>query len=289
MVEYYRRLQCSCRCPLIPTTSCRYRGSMGPDGWTRSRIWDDLRTFGVRSGQALMVHASLRAIGRVEDGADALIDAVSPDGTLLMVLGLRDDFAFVNEHPEADRPALLAGSPPFDALVTPADPEVGTLAEVFRQHPAARVSDHPDGRFAAIGSRADGFVAGVPWNDYYGHGSPLERLVEADGRLLRMGADASTVTLIHYAEAIVDLPAKARVRRHHLVSTADGPQIRVTDTLDDDDGIVEHPGGDYFADFLVTGSASTGTVGGAASELFDARELVDFAVTWMGDRLAGPI
>ena len=264
--------------------------------WSHQRIREDATVLGVRPGDNLMLHASLKAIGPVDGGAPGIIDAlgaaVGPSGTLLMVLGSRDDFAWVNERPEGERAGLLGGSPPFDATTTPAGPDVGTLAEVMRNLSGVLVSDHPDGRFAAIGARAGEFVRDVPWDDYYGPGSPLERLVEADGRVLRIGADTNTVTLIHYAENLVDLPHKDRVRRHHLVSTPSGPQVRIVDTLDDEEGIVDYPGEDYFADiladYLATGEASIGHIGGAVAELIEARALVRFAVDWMAKRLPSP-
>ena len=146
---------------------------------------------------------------------------------------------------------------PFDCLVTPADPDVGVFAEVFRTRSRTRVSDHPEGRFAASGSLADRLLDDVPWDDYYGPGSPLERFVRAGGRVLRLGADLDTVTLLHYAEYLAPLPSKRRVRRHRLVLGRDGPEVRVVECLDDSDGIVDVPGEDYFAvilrEYLATG------------------------------------
>lgn len=252
----------------------------------------DLRRLGVASGDVVMVHASLRAIGPVDGGAAgvvrALDAAVGADGTLLMVLGARDDWSWVNERPEADRAALLAGAEPFDPLVAPAETDLGVLAEVFRQRPGTRVSNHPEGRFAARGRLATAFVTDVPWHDYYGPGSPLERLTDAGGKVLRLGADPDTVTLIHYAEYLAEVPHKRRVRRHRHVLGPGGPEIRVVDCLDDSNGIVDWPGEDYFAvilrDFLAAHPAAHGRVGRAASELIDARALVDFATRWMTTR-----
>jgi aminoglycoside N3'-acetyltransferase len=132
-----------------------------------------------------MIHASLRAIGAVEGGAagvaQALDAAVHPGGTLLMILGARDDWAWVNERPEEERPALLANAEPFDYLSTSADPDVGVLAEVFRTTTGTVVNDYPEARFGARGPMAQALLTDVPWNDYYGSGSPLARLVQAGG------------------------------------------------------------------------------------------------------------
>lgn len=247
-------------------------------------------------GDLLMAHASLRAIGPVEGGAagviDALADAVGPDGTLLMVLGARDDWSWVNQRPEAERPDLLRDAEPFDHLHTPADPDVGALAEVFRTRAVTRVSDHPEGRFAAVGRLAPALVDAVPWDDYYGPGSPLERFVSAGGRVLRLGADLDTVTLLHYAEYLTPVPDKRRVRRHRMVNRPGGPVLRVIECLDDSNGIVDHPGEDYFASilraYLATGRATEGAVGGARSELIDGADLVAFGSEWMAGHLAAP-
>jgi aminoglycoside N3'-acetyltransferase len=106
--------------------------------------------------------------------------------------------------------------------------------------------------------------------------------------VLRLGADVNTVTLIHYAEYLADVPGKRRVRRHRRVFGASGPEIRVVECLDDSDGIVEWRDGDYFgrilADFLASHPSPRGRVGGASSELIDARALVAFAAAWMTER-----
>ena len=249
----------------------------------------DLGDLGVARGDLIMVHASLRAIGPVEGGAGGVIDAleaaVGPPGTLLMVLGARDDWDWVNERPEDERPGLLRDAVPFDCLATPADPDVGTLAEVFRRRPGTRVSDHPEGRFGACGPLASRLLENVPWDDYYGPGSPLDRLRHAGGKVLRLGADLDTLTILHHAEYLASVPAKRRVRRHRIVVGREGPELRVIECLDDSDGIVDHPGEDYFVvilrDYLATGRASTGIVGRASSELMDASDIVEFGVAWM--------
>jgi aminoglycoside N3'-acetyltransferase len=261
---------------------------------TPAELSIDLAELGVRAGDTLMVHASLRTIGPVDGGARAVIDAldtaVGDRGTLLMVLGARDDFSWVHERPERERAALLAEAEPFDALVTPAQPDVGYLAEAFRTQPGTRVTDHPEGRFGARGARATELLERPPWHDYYGPGSPLDRLRQSRGRVLRLGADHETVTLLHLAEYLVELPHKRCVRRHRRVFRDGKPAIVHVDCLDDERGIVDYEAGDYFGfllrDYLATGRARAGTVGRARSELIEAGDLVDFAVAWMKTHLA---
>lgn len=259
-----------------------------------------LHDLGVAAGDTLMVHASLRRLGPVEGGALGLIAAldaaVGPAGTLLMMAGADDPWSWVNERPEAERAALLAEAPPFDALLDPVDPDVGVLAEVFRTAPGTVVSDHPEGRFAARGARAEELVAAPPWDHYYGPRSALERFVHLGGRVLRLGSDLDTVTLLHYAEHLADVPAKRTVVRHRKVLRAQGAVVRTITCLDDSNGIVERPAGteDYFAtitraaiaELAPRGLARVGTVGGATSELLDGAALVEFAAAWMTVHLA---
>ena len=262
---------------------------------TIDRLADDLHHLGVAPGDLLMVHASLRKIGPVEGGADGVLDAIEvvigAGGTLFMTLGARDDWGWVNERPEGERAALLREAEPFDALVTPADPEIGVLAEVFRRRPRTKVSDHPEGRFGASGAHADALVDVVPWDDYYGPDSPLHRFARLGGKVLRLGADLDTVTLLHWAEYEAPVPDKRRVRRHRRVRRGDTTELVVVECLDDSNGIVDHPGEDYFATllraYLETGRARVGTVGGATSELIDGSDLVEFAIAWMAAHLGG--
>jgi aminoglycoside N3'-acetyltransferase len=254
----------------------------------------DLRRLGVQVGDIVMVHASLRRIGAVDGRAagvvQALDAAVGPAGTVLMNVGPADDWGWVNDRPESERAVLLADAEPFDPLQTPTDPEIGVLAEVFRQQPGTLVSNHPEGRFGARGRLAERLTSDVPWDDYYGPGSPLERLVELHGKVLRLGADIETVTLLHYAEYLAPLPNKRRAVRYRRVLEPTGPVIRRIECLHDSDGIVDYPGGDYFgvimSEYLATGRAQQGTVGPARSELIDAADLVAFAVDWMTEHLS---
>jgi len=251
----------------------------------------DVRRLGVADGDLVMIHASLRRIGPVVGGADGLLDAlaaaVGVGGTLFMTIGARDDWGWVNERPEPERAALLRDAEPFDCLVTPAATDVGVLAEVFRTRAGTVVSNHPEGRFGAAGPLAATLLSDVPWDDYYGPGSPLERFVEAGGRVLRLGADLDTMTVLHYAEYLTPVPSKRRVRRHRMVTGGRGTELRVVECLNDETGIVEYPGEDYFAQilraYLATGRARSGRVGKATSELIDGADIVRFGSDWMAE------
>lgn len=263
-------------------------------GLSRDALVHQLHSLGVRPGAALMVHASLRKLGPIAGGAEALVQALDaalgPDGTWMMTLGAEDELGWANERPESERAALLAGTPPFDPLTTPAQPDVGVLAEVFRRAAGTLVSDHPEGRFGARGRHAAALLRDVPWDDYYGPSSPLERFAALGGQVLRLGADESTVTLLHLAEYRARLPGKRRARRHRVVRGPTGPVVRTVDCLDDEHGIADFDGDDYFAailrDYLGQGRGVRGQVGGAACELLDGADFLSFGTAWLEQRFA---
>lgn len=260
----------------------------------------ELRALGVTPGALVMLHASLRQLGLarsqgVEGGAERLLDALDealgPDGTLLMVLGTDYPMDWVNQHPVDQRASLLAGSAPFDHLAAPVLPEVGFVAEVFRQRSGTMISNNPSGRFGARGRLAAALVDDVPWHDYYGPASPLERLCRLGGQVLRLGANSDTVTVLHYAEYLAQVPDKRRTRWDYLVTGENGPRHVFVECLNDADGIAPWPGEDYFAvilrEYLALGRHREGKVGAASAELCDAADLVAFGARWMTDHLRG--
>lgn len=265
------------------------------------RLRQDLAGLGIRPGDLIMIHASLRKIGLArtdfgEGGADLILDAldhaVGPEGTLLMVLGTDYAMDWVNLRPEEERAALLAGTPAFDYRRAPALGEVGWLGEAFRRRPGTIVSDNPSGRFGARGARAEPLLADAPWHDYYGPGSPLDKLCGWGGRILRMGANPDTVTALHLAEYRADLPDKRRTRWDYMLESDDGPRHGHTSCLDDGAGIARWDGEDYFAvileAYLALGRHQAGPVGNADSELIDAADIVAFGTRWMEENLAPP-
>jgi aminoglycoside N3'-acetyltransferase len=238
----------------------------------RATLLRQLKALGVGSHTPLMVHASLRNVGPIVGGADALLDCLletlGPNGTLLMVLG-----ADAEES--------------FDPLTTEAEEDMGVLAEIFRQRNGTKVNDHAAARYGAYGPRATELLEPIPLHDYHGPGSVLEKFTEMGGAVLRLGANIDTVTLTHWAEYLAKVPNKRRVRLRYVRADSGEQWI---ESLDDTYGIAEWEGGDYFSqillDFLAAGVARTGPIGNCTAELFEAKPFVKFAVEWLETNLS---
>jgi aminoglycoside 3-N-acetyltransferase len=255
---------------------------------TQDRLVADLVALGLGPGDTVMVHASIKAIGRLVGGPDivhrAVVETIGPAGTMLMVVGWADDLYGIADMPEAERAVYLTALPPYDPATSRADRETGLLAECFRGWPGVRRSRSPTGSFAACGRLADWLLADQSLDHYLGPGSPLDKLCRAGGRVLLLGANPENVTLLHFAEYLAEVPDKRSVR-HPEVILVDGERrvVEVT-ALDNSRGIVDWPD-EYFAtittEYLRIRPHPQGRVGNADSHLLDARDLVEFGASWM--------
>ena len=135
-----------------------------------------------------MLHASVRAVGRLVGGPDeihlAVADAIAPGGTVMMYAGCQDGFDDVGRgvlSPEEES-AILAHQPAFDFRHARAARDFGILAEFFRSYPGAICSEAVCARMAARGPQAEWLLADPPWNYGFGHGSPLDKLCASGGK-----------------------------------------------------------------------------------------------------------
>lgn len=261
---------------------------------TRSKIADDLRALGVGPGQVVMLHASVRALGWVVGGPDvvirALLDVLTPTGTLMMYVGWEDAPYELAEWPERRQRAYLEECPPFDPATSPAVRKWSILTEYLRTWPGACRSQHPDGSFAAVGAQAEWITRDHPLQYGYGPGSPLAKLCQAGGQVLLLGAPFDTITLLHYAEHLAKVPNK-RIVRYKMPVLRDDQRVWVElEEFDTSRGIVDWEGEDYFSviarEFLSSGKGRSGKVGAAQSYLFEVVALVEFGVKRM-ERMFG--
>ncbi len=270
--------------------------------FTRKDLVEDLRRLGLSAGDLAMAHASLRAIGPVFGGPDevhgAIVDAVSPGGAMMMVVGCApgyDDIGRGNLTPEAEA-ALLAKLPAFDFAAARANRDLGALAELFRSYPGTICSRNVGGRMAARGDRAAWLVADHPMDYGYGRGTPMDKLVQAGGKVLLLGSSHDEVTLLHYAEDVAPFEAKRIVRFRTPLLVNGRREIRIFEEFDTGSAGV-HPNWpeDFFAQIVDafiashgdTKDCACGTIGDARSVLMGAAALVAFAVPRMVAQAAG--
>jgi aminoglycoside 3-N-acetyltransferase len=162
---------------------------------TAGEIINGLRAAGIHAGSKLLVHSSLSSFGRVEGGAEAVIDAllkvVAGRGTVLVptLTG--------SEELSPDNP------PVFDPVNTPC--WTGTIPETFRKRADAIRSLHPTHSAAAIGADAaaltgDHMFSITPCDEF----SPYGKLAALpDGYILLIGVHHQSNTTFHHVEEMV--------------------------------------------------------------------------------------
>jgi aminoglycoside N3'-acetyltransferase len=258
---------------------------MSEDSVAIEALAAELRTLGVRPGQDLLVHCSLRSAGPVAGGArsvaGALRAAIGPGATLVVptetTLNSLSSDAFraaTAGFSEAELAAHIAAMPGFDPASTPSQ-GMGALAEEVRTTPGAVRSAHPQSSFAALGPRAANCVAGHELSCHLGEWSPLGWLYRADAAILLLGVGYAACTAFHLAE--YRLPGESAYREYRCF-TADGSGRREHTFKD----IVLDAG-----DFATLGSridsepfVRKGQVAEADCRLLPLPAAVDFAVAW---------
>ena len=260
---------------------------------TKTDVGRQLRDLGVVSGDVLMVHCSLSSLGYVVGGADAVVSALlevlGSSGTLVAMTGWEHDPSGLDGWPRVTRDAYRRDPPMFEPDVSEGAREYGRLPERIRTWPGAMHSSHPEARFSAVGRRARWITEGHPWHHPYGPGSPLAKLVEADGHVLMLGAPLETITLLHHAEELADVAEKIQVAYHVPIRNNGALEWHEIRDIDTSNGAFPYARvvGDRDAfevigqEVLAAGIGVRDMIGQAVSHLFPARDLVGFAKRWM--------
>lgn len=251
---------------------------------TKEDVLDALKRLGVERGDVLMVHTSLRSVGYVCGGAQALIEAlleaVGSEGTIMMPTQSwknLDPSEGVHWEVEPSQWQTIRDHwPAYDKRITPTN-TMGAVAEMFRQWPQSVRSDHPARSVCACGRQAAFLTAEHSLSDIFGERSPIGKLYALDGKVLLIGVGYEKNTSLHLADARASYPGKHTYTAHSAVIENGKRVWKAYETLYVDG-----------EDFAAIGAAfeqehavQKGALGGATLRLMRQRELVDFSVKWI--------
>ena len=235
------------------------------------RLVQDLKALGIKEGDVLMVHSSLKSMGHVEGGAETVIAALravlGEEGTLML-------------------PALTYATSCadlyFSNLETPSC--VGLVTEAFRKTEGVRRSNHPTHSVCVIGKYRDAMCEGWEEDDTpIGPHSPFRKLADYKGKILLLGCPFARNTFMHGMEEIAGVPYVLGNYRTFTLVDENGESHTVKNRAH----FFHRPEGDLIQrydrapDVLSEGEFSLGKVHGADSLLLDACALREKSVQKM--------
>lgn len=160
------------------------------------QLKNDLISLGIQPSDTLLIHASMKSIGPVEGGAEAVLD--------MLMEYFREKGLLV--FPTLSYSLVNAENPRFDVRNTSTS-SMGILAELFRQRPGVIRSLHPTHSVAAWGQDAARFTAGHENADTpCPKGSPWWKLLERRGKIMFIGTGISCNTFLHGVDEWLEIP-----------------------------------------------------------------------------------
>lgn len=154
------------------------------------RISDDAALLGIKKGDTVLVHSSLRSLGGAapDEVIAGLLLALGEEGTLVFPA-----LSYMHCNPS---------NPTFDYYKTPSN--VGALPEFFRTSVEGVVrSLCPTHSCCAVGKNADYIVSGhILDNTPCGENSPFRRLMQLGGKILFIGCGMRPNTSMHAVEEL---------------------------------------------------------------------------------------
>lgn len=242
---------------------------MTPLEVTKDDILRDLEGLGVQRGSLLFVHSSLSALGRVDGGADAvadaLLEALGPNGTLVVPAFT---YADPHDYPDSINPAWI-----FDPASTRSG--MGAVTNAVRMRNGALRSIHLWHSVAAVGPLAQTVVTadGKAWASAWDETSPMAWVFDNGGFILLLGVPYQNLTAVHVWE--VELGVDYRETRFITRRTplADGTLVPLASQVHARRDW--HPGSDFNRmgeRMEKAGLVAVGHVGNAVGRLFTAAD-----------------
>ena len=235
---------------------------------TKQDIISFLQENGIQHNDKIAVHASLRSIGPIENGADGLIDAICSwlnQGILIIPTHTWDE--------------VIRNNPCYD--VKTSVPCIGTLARVAFSRPDGIRSLHPTHSVVAFGSGAADYIKGEelcasPAPVY----SALSRLYEENGKILLIGVGHERNTYLHAVDEQLGIPDRLN-QDPFVISIRDydghviqSPPFHTHFTAASDTCVSEYYP-NYKEAFEYTGAVKNAKLGNALVYICDARGMTD--------------
>jgi aminoglycoside 3-N-acetyltransferase len=235
------------------------------------QLKSQLESMGIKEGDSLLVHASLRQMGFIQDGPatvnEALLSVLGADGNLLMpsspVVSLQVDY--------------VQDNPIFNVKHTPS--RMGAISEHFRTMKGVKRSLHPTEPVCAHGPQA-AFLTEGHFNQLtpYSNDSPFHRLCELKGKILYIGVSLDNAgTSLHLLEDAVEFAYPVYCDEIYDLRVIDDQNVehRVKTKVHNPIYSKKRRCDDLIPLFLTKNACKQVTLGNASCLLFDANLMLN--------------
>ncbi|GKW45716.1 aminoglycoside N(3)-acetyltransferase [Planococcus sp. NCCP-2050] len=258
-----------------------------PEFQSKDTLKKQLHRLGFGAGDNVMVHSSLKSMGWIAGGAqavvEALVETITADGTLVMPSQSTDNsdpVYWMNPPvPENWHQPIRENLPAFDPFLSEMR-GMGKIAECFHRHPGTIRSPHPSHSFIAWGNMASEWMREQPLEESFGVGSPLEKMLKEPVKILLIGTGFDSCTALHYAEFMQE---NRTTSPQGAALLENGKRVWCSyDCVDMDSDRFPELVKDY------PGRIQEGTLGQAAVKIADMQPLIEFGIKWLREHPAPP-
>lgn len=166
----------------------------GSKPWSTADLTEHLAAAGINAGDNVILHSSLKSVGKTADGPatviNALLAAIGSTGNLMVP-------AFTYSLPAWK-------TEPFHQEESRA--RTGAIPEYMRRRPDAIRSFHPTHSVAVIGPDAAAFTEGHLHATPLGTRSPFGRMLDSGAKILMLGTRQDTNSSLHLCEVLAKVP-----------------------------------------------------------------------------------
>ena len=245
---------------------------------TKEDIKKSVLELGIKEGDSVIVHSSLKSLGYVEGGPDAVIDgfleAVGKDGTLIFPTLCQNDWEQVYENWHIDVPS-----------------DVGLITNVFRKREGALRSNQATHSVAAMGKDAKyitethgvtGKRIGIFGDTPFAADSPWEKMYKMNTKMVFLGVEALYATMRHYAEYVFVENCLEKTKNHPDYEEMKN-KLSVYGKHDPNSAWPHIKSVNVYNKFKEEGNVTESRCGEATLRCIEAKPYVDFCIKAMED------
>lgn len=181
---------------------------------TKSDFIACFKKLNIKRDDYIIAHTAMSKFYYIPGGPETVIDALEetiPNGTMIMPSEVTTNCDPATwEYPPVRNDLiqnLRDSMPPYnpDKSITEG---LGQVPEYFRKLKNVIRSNHPYLPLAVWGKNKDIIAKNQPLDLPYGLNSPLDYLYQHQGKIIFLGTDYETCTMLHYAESTISRPTK---------------------------------------------------------------------------------